>query len=593
MAFASAQLTSKCNPTVNATCPDNPAISASFEANFKSGKDALKGWDVENWSVENYAPKFTSEGVELTVSNKKDVPVLRTQGYFLFGKVEVRMKAAPGAGIVSSVVLASADLDEVDWEWLGGNHDKVQTNYFGKGNATTFDRVTDVPVQNQEYHVYGLDWTKEKLDWIIDGKVVRTLKYEEALGGKNYPQTPCTLGFGPWAAGDSDNKGTSEWAGGKIDWSKGPFTQTIDWVKITNYSPGTAYKWKDQSGSWQSIEVIGAGNQDGAPVNTETAKPAETKAPAATEGIGSHPTATGGEGAPKPSNTGDGEQPADTQTEGGYGSQPTTSSSCSEGEKPTAPPHPDQPCDCQTETTTVTGYPPESEVPPPPPSTEAPPPPPPATSESTTCTTSSTAPPPPPETTEVSPPPPQTTSEVPPPPPETTAPPPPPETYDVPPPPETSAPPPPPETSAPPPPPETTEVSPPPPNTSESTTCTTSTTALPPPPSKPVTGGSTSCTSSTSITITLSSQPPPPATTEVSPPPPATTLQTSATSPPYPTIKTDTAVYPQPSAPTGGVAVPTGGNSSTPPIEQFPGAASHNTAGALFGLVGAVMLMAF
>ncbi|KAF2680545.1 glycoside hydrolase family 16 protein [Lentithecium fluviatile CBS 122367] len=472
-AFASAQLTTKCNPMVNETgsCPDNPAISASFETDFKKGKDAVKGWDIENWSVPNYAPTYAAEGVELTVSKKEDVPVLRTQGYFLFGKIEVRMKAAPGAGIVSSVVLASADLDEVDWEWLGGFPDKVQTNYFGKGNATTFDRVTEVPVKNQEFHTYALDWTKEKLDWIIDDKVVRTLKYADAVGGKNYPQTPCTLGFGPWAAGDSENEGTSQWAGGKVDWSKGPYTQTIEWVKITNYSPGSAYKWKDQSGSWESIEVVDAGNEQGAPVNTETATPSSTAA-AVTEGIGSHPTATSAAEGDKPTTTKEGEQPVETGVPGetgnpGYGDKPTEtgnpgygqptetpSTSCTEGEKPTPTPAGDEPCDCDVETTTVTGYPPES-------TSEAPPPPP---------------------TTDVSPPPPQTTSDVPPPP-------------------ETYAPSPPPETSAPP---------PPPPETS-----------APPPP-----------------------------------------------------------------------AVPTG-NTTSPPIQEFPGAATHNTAGALFGLVGAVMLMAF
>jgi hypothetical protein len=66
-------------------------------------------------------------------------------------------------------------------------------------------------------------------------------------------------------------------------------------------------------------------------------------------------------------------------------------------------------------------------------------------------------------------------------------------------------------------------------------------------------------------------------------------MDTSAVLPLYPTIKTDSSAYPMPSAPS---AVPTG-NATAPPVEQFPGAASHNTAGALFGLVGAVMLMVF
>lgn len=36
-----------------------------------------------------------------------------------YGKVEVVMKAATGQGIVSSIVLESGVLDEIDWEFLG------------------------------------------------------------------------------------------------------------------------------------------------------------------------------------------------------------------------------------------------------------------------------------------------------------------------------------------------------------------------------------------------------------------------------------------------------------------------------------------
>lgn len=51
----------------------------------------------------------------------------------MFGRVDIQLKAAPGAGIVSSFVLQSDTLDEIDWEWLGADPDEVQSNYFGKG----------------------------------------------------------------------------------------------------------------------------------------------------------------------------------------------------------------------------------------------------------------------------------------------------------------------------------------------------------------------------------------------------------------------------------------------------------------------------
>jgi hypothetical protein len=58
----------------------------------------------------------------------------------MFGKVEAVVKAAPGAGIVSSVVLQSDDRDEIDWEWVGSDSEQVQTNYFGKGITGSYNR---------------------------------------------------------------------------------------------------------------------------------------------------------------------------------------------------------------------------------------------------------------------------------------------------------------------------------------------------------------------------------------------------------------------------------------------------------------------
>ena len=84
----------------------------------------------------------------------------------------------------------------------------AQSNYFGKGNTESYDRGGFHDVNSAEYHKYGLEWTSEKLDWIIDDNVVRTLKPTD-VAGDFYPQTPMHVRLGSWAAGDADNeKGT-------------------------------------------------------------------------------------------------------------------------------------------------------------------------------------------------------------------------------------------------------------------------------------------------------------------------------------------------------------------------------------------------
>lgn len=49
------------------------------------------------------------------MNKKGDAPTIDTNFHLFFGKVEVTMKAAPGTGVVSSIVLESDVLDEIDW----------------------------------------------------------------------------------------------------------------------------------------------------------------------------------------------------------------------------------------------------------------------------------------------------------------------------------------------------------------------------------------------------------------------------------------------------------------------------------------------
>lgn len=387
-ALASAQTHTECDPTKK-DCPNNPAMAANFETNFKAGASGVKGWKQTAGSLD-----YNGEGAAFTIKKKGDAPTIQSETYLHFGYVEVKMKAAAGQGIVSSIVLQSEDLDEVDWEFLGTTTDKVQMNYFGKGNTTTYDRMIEAPVAavQQQVHSYALNWTSESLTWIIDNNPVRTLKYGDANGGKNYPQTPCTVRIGIWAGGDPDNEaGVIEWAGGKTDYSKAPFSMNVESVKVTNYSPGKEYKWTDKTGSFQSIEVIGKGDEQGAPQNSAVLTPSASASGGGLQSEVNVPSATTGAsqpsgGAPQPS--GGAPQPS--------GGAPHESKSCSESgnvpssaapqetPQPSGPAPPSghngtAPCSCGVATVTITGPPPVGTPPAspslPPPVTVSPPPP--------------------------------------------------------------------------------------------------------------------------------------------------------------------------------------------------------------------------
>ena len=133
----------------------------------------------------------------------------------------------------------------------------MQTNYYGKGNDESDTRSATFQIADNQAtsHNYTIYWTKESCVWYINSKAVRTLKFNDALGGENYPQTPMRVKLGIWAGGDPDNaEGTIEWAGGETDYSGVPYTMTIESVHIENFNPAESYSYKDQTGSYDSIE---------------------------------------------------------------------------------------------------------------------------------------------------------------------------------------------------------------------------------------------------------------------------------------------------------------------------------------------------
>jgi beta-glucanase (GH16 family) len=226
---------------------------------------------------------YDTDGAHLTVAKSGDAPQLNSNWYIMFGHVEVVMKAAPGAGIVSSVVLQSDDLDEIDWEWLGATNAEVQSNYFGKGQTTTYNRaaVHAASGSQDSFHTYTIDWTHERIVWQINGVTVRVLEEGDAHG--QFPQTPCQLKLGAWSGGDSGNaQGTIDWSQGPTDYTQGPFTMVVQSASVIDYSTGDTYSYGDRTGTWTSIVAVnGEINANaGAASGTDTTAPQTTSSSA-------------------------------------------------------------------------------------------------------------------------------------------------------------------------------------------------------------------------------------------------------------------------------------------------------------------------
>jgi len=258
-ALVSAQTWTECDPLLK-TCPANAALAGTYEHDFKSGQ-AAKDFFLTSTPV-----TYAGGNAIFRVAKTLDSPTIRSKFHIMFGHLEVKMKAAPGAGIVSSLVLQSDTRDEIDWEWIGADPENVQTNFYTKG-IPDYSYGGKHQIGNAlEWHTYGLDWTSERINWLIDGKVIRTRTYAE--NATAFPQTPCSVRIGSWSGGDSNNpKGTIEWAMGPTRYDEGPFDMLVADIKVIDYSSGKEYRYKDRNGNKDSIEAVGgqimAGAQTG------------------------------------------------------------------------------------------------------------------------------------------------------------------------------------------------------------------------------------------------------------------------------------------------------------------------------------------
>lgn len=213
---ASAQTYTNCNPltsgmskdwritgrlfTKNFTgsCPPDTALGKAVKIDFTSGAS-------DSFTAQGN-PTYGSSGASFTVAKSGDSPLIVSKWYIMFGHVEFVVKAGPGVGIVSSAILQSDDLDEIDFEWLGYDNNNVQTNYFGKGETTSYNRgaTSSAPGNQGSFHTYAIDWTANQIVWSINGQTVRTLT-PSSTGGYPYPQSPMMIKVGSWSGGDSSN----------------------------------------------------------------------------------------------------------------------------------------------------------------------------------------------------------------------------------------------------------------------------------------------------------------------------------------------------------------------------------------------------
>ncbi|ORX97974.1 concanavalin A-like lectin/glucanase [Basidiobolus meristosporus CBS 931.73] len=161
-----------------------------------------------------------------------------------YARITARLRTAGTRGIVSAMFTMANDKDEMDLEWLGGRPRQLLSNFFYKGDLIfTNSKEHNINVDSSKQFVnYTLDWRPDQVSWLINGQVVRTLRkdqtYDRRINAYRFPSSPAKVEFSVWDGGDSDEDGTSEWAGGRVNWEDrhinddGRLDMKVDFLEI-------------------------------------------------------------------------------------------------------------------------------------------------------------------------------------------------------------------------------------------------------------------------------------------------------------------------------------------------------------------------
>ncbi|KAI9322526.1 concanavalin A-like lectin/glucanase domain-containing protein [Dichotomocladium elegans] len=218
---------------------DNKVDCVNFKTDFSRSTD---GWIADNSIQDTY--EISDRGIEMKLmpptryirmhDSFHNLPYNQFEGrgptfnastYMRFGRVSATIQSASVGGAITAVILIADNGDEIDFEFLGGDPDHVQTNYFWGREVlyTVNGGYHDVPggAVYDNLHTYTIDWSPERIEWYVDGQLVRTREKKDTCdenGVCKFPSEPARVQIGLWDG--SIDSGTAQWSRGPIDWQQ-------------------------------------------------------------------------------------------------------------------------------------------------------------------------------------------------------------------------------------------------------------------------------------------------------------------------------------------------------------------------------------
>jgi beta-glucanase (GH16 family) len=159
--------------------------------NFELGNGCpeLCGWGNNEQQIYTNTNHQLKKG-KLIIQAKKSASVysstkITTKGKkeFLYGRIEARAKLPLGKGIWPAFWMLGSNITEIKWpkcgeidilEYVGKQPHTVYTSLHTEeshGN-TVNTKVTTFPKIEEGFHIYAIDWTKDKIEFFVDNQSV-------------------------------------------------------------------------------------------------------------------------------------------------------------------------------------------------------------------------------------------------------------------------------------------------------------------------------------------------------------------------------------------------------------------------------------
>ncbi|KAJ2848630.1 putative glycosidase CRH2 [Coemansia brasiliensis] len=223
--------------TVNFDSSSDAVAINSYQGNPQTNK-FLSVFEPNNVAVENgnMVLKMTYDAP----NNKGFGATAKASSTIHYGRVTARIKTASVAtGVVTSFIIINEQTgDEIDFEWVGKDPAQVQTNYYYQ-KELDYTKMTAYSMADTsaEYHDYTIDWSEDRIVWLVDNQPIRELKRQDTFDPQSnvykYPTSESRVSFGIWDGGNSGAQGTQEWSGYPTPWTPSTVYQAfVDSVTI-------------------------------------------------------------------------------------------------------------------------------------------------------------------------------------------------------------------------------------------------------------------------------------------------------------------------------------------------------------------------